>query len=190
MNKSPRLLMVIGMAVVALTTSAGITATATTPAFAGSHEAQGAVVSLSDSVNRVSHSGATADITPKGAFDNCPQDYWCLYSGLNGNPLCWSSLATVRYLSDYDCRNLDVSFANRTGGLVRMYYSPNLKGDWVCVNSGWYSNALYNEFYVFNNGPIGNAQYGTGQSIYLNVASIEVGSGEMLEPAARGGLVP
>jgi Peptidase inhibitor family I36 len=179
--------MAIGMAVVALTASAAMAATASTPAFAGSHEARGAAVSLSDSANRDSQSVATANATPKGAFDNCPQHYWCLYSGLNGNPLCWSSLATVRYLSDYDCRNLDDSFANRTGGLVRMYYSPNLQGDWVCVNSGWYSNALYNEFYVFNNGPIGNAQYGTGQSIYLNVASIEVGSGKCSNPLPEEG---
>jgi Peptidase inhibitor family I36 len=183
MKRAPRLLAAIGVTVAALTAGAAM---ASTPAYAGSQATREAVSSLSEPAQPVSQAAATTAAIPQGAYTNCPNKYWCLYSGLSGSGLCWHSLATVRYLSDYFCRNEDASFANRTPGLIRLYYSPNLSGDWVCVNSGWYSNNLFNDFYKFNNGTSGTAG-GAGELIWMNVASVEVASGKCSNPLPEEG---
>jgi Peptidase inhibitor family I36 len=169
MKRPRRVLVAVGMATATLAAFVTLAVTASTPALAGSRATQETVQLTAMAV------------IPHQAFDNCPGGRWCLYYGPNGQPLCWDSLSTVRYLSDYGCRNEDWSFANRTSGLVRMYYSPNLGGDWVCVNSGWYSNNLENQAYRFNNGTSGVAG-GQGELIWRNVASVEVASGKCSNP--------
>jgi hypothetical protein len=67
--------------------------------------------------------------------------------------------------------------------MAHVYYSPNLKGPWVCVDSGWYSNNLNNGAYKFNNGS-GTAY---GEKIIDNVASSSTAAGSCTNPLPEDG---
>jgi hypothetical protein len=54
------------------------------------------------------------------------------------------------------CRNRDVAFFSDWPGPIRLYYSPDRGGAWVCVPPGWGGSLAG---YTFNNGS-GDAGYG------------------------------
>lgn len=117
-------------------------------------------------------------ITPDGAYDSCPSGDYCDFRSTGGEPLpaCLYSNAEVSNWAS--CRNHDESFANRTSGLVRLYYSPGLQGAWVCIDASKYSNNLAG--YVFNNGGTGKA--GFGYTLENDVASSSTASGNCSNP--------
>lgn len=110
---------------------------------------------------------------PLQAYDDCSSAFWCTYNTTNGGSYCLSSQGNVSNWGNYGCRNEDESFANRTSGGVRLYYSPDYGGAWACVNPGWYSNNLNKNVYLFYNG---SGLSGYHQEIWKNVASSGVGS--------------
>jgi hypothetical protein len=122
--------------------------------------------------------GVSVKIAVDGAYDNCPSGDYCDFTSTGGEPLpaCLYDNAEV---SNWEaCRNADESFANRTSGVVRLYYSPGLKGAWVCLNSGAYQNNLAG--FTFNNG--GTAKAGFGKPIENDVASSSTASGSCSNP--------
>jgi hypothetical protein len=128
-------------------------------------------------------------VRPDGAYANCTGEYadiYCDFVGTNGNDECFGISLSQPNWGNYDCRNLDESFANRDGEgiLVRLYYSPNYQGAWACVNDGWYSNDLNKDVYTFNNGA-GDAGY--GQEIWDNVASSYEADGTCGNPLPEDG---
>ena len=175
-----------GLALVAGTI---VTALSTTTALAApgsrAHPGSAAVMAGSQALSHGSR--AKAEATPDGAYNNCISGFYCDWTTTDGTGGA-NAACVLNYLSiaNWDtagtggasCRNTDVSFADRTGdslggheGLVRLYYSPDYKGAWACVDTGWYSNNLDNKNYTFDNGP---TDPGHGQKIYDNVASSQV----------------
>lgn len=124
---------------------------------------------------------ATTQVAQHAAL---PQNFEAYYDWSTANgPYATTSPANIPCLSlvvtanwgNYGCRNVDESFSNILSVAVRLYYSPNEQGAWVCIPAGWTSpknSGLSN--YWFNNGP--NAP-GYGQGIWNNVASASVSSG-------------
>jgi hypothetical protein len=86
---------------------------------------------------------------------------------------CLELVVTANW-GNYGCRNVDESFGNLLSVAVRLYYSPDEQGAWVCIPAGWISpkNSGLSGYY-FNNGP--NAP-GYEQYIWNNVASASVSS--------------
>jgi Peptidase inhibitor family I36 len=154
MNNPRRLMAKIAIIVAAV---AAMAATPVTAAVAAPHAAQPTT---------------TAKITA-GAYVNCPAGDYCDFTSTSGNGS--RLLGSGNLLSWGSFRNHDESFANRTSGLVRLYYHPNLKGDWVCINASAYQNNLAG--YIFNNGPAGAAN-GQGAPIENNVASSQAAAGQ------------
>jgi hypothetical protein len=144
-----------------------------------------------NSQSRLGRWGDTKPLVhPDQAYDNCTGEYadiYCDYIETDGNDRCFAIEVSQPNWGNYDCRNLDESFANRDGEgvLVRLYYSPNYKGAWACVNNGWYSNNLNKDVYTFNNG--GSSAPGHGQEIWDNIASSYVGDGTCSNPLPEDG---
>jgi Peptidase inhibitor family I36 len=157
---------------VGLASLEGVSASAATTA----HTAADAAVSVSAQASRYLPAETAG---PDQAYDKCPRGYYCDYVGTRGSRYCFLTNRTDSSWQAAGCRNADESFANRTSGLVRLYYSPDLKGDWVCINPGAYSNNLAG--YVFNNGP-DKPGYGNGARLENNVASSSVGFGHCSNP--------
>jgi hypothetical protein len=127
----------------------------------------------------------------RGAADNCLNEQpgggeglFCDFSETSGNDLCFVADSGISNWGVYGCRNIDESFANETGGLMRLYYSPDHHGAWACVNNGWYSNDMNKDIYTFDNGS-GDAGY--GQEIWDNVASNTTASGSCSNPLPEDG---
>jgi hypothetical protein len=121
---------------------------------------------------------ATSAVPEAGAYTRCPTNNWCIFTNVNGTgPRLASSGSAATLSRTFD--NEDVSFANRSAGLVRLYYHADFKGDWVCVNASKYSNYLGP--YKFNNGPH-KASDGYGESILKEVASVAVAPGKCSNP--------
>ncbi len=101
------------------------------------------------------------------------------YDFSNSSTLCFQagpSPSSVNWSSE-GCRNVDEYFADELpdSDAIRLYYSPNEDGAWVCVPNGFGATNSGNlSGYTFNNGP-GDAGY--GQSIENNVASSKVADG-------------
>jgi hypothetical protein len=156
MKRSHRLVATIAIMGAAI---AGMAAAPTTAAVAAPHAAR---------------SAAAAEIVPRGAYVNCAAGVWCDFTATNGNGrVDFSSLTQV--LLGGGVAKADESFANRTSGLVRLYYLTYNRGDWVCIDASAYANSLVG--WTFNNGPAGAAN-GQGLPILRGVASIEVGPGQ------------
>jgi hypothetical protein len=111
-----------------------------------------------------------------GAYVNCPSGDFCEFTSTNGNGTDCTSVSSAHplyfslWIGDQLCGF--ESFANRDGYIVRLYYNNNQRGAWVCVPNGYYNNDPSSV--TFNNG---SGDPGYGQSIYNNVQSGEVGSG-------------
>jgi hypothetical protein len=110
----------------------------------------------------------------QAAPTNCPPDY-CDYTYTGYSHLCLFSEANISNWGS--CRNVDESFFNRPGYVVRLYYSPNYAGAWVCFpqNTGISNLAGY----TFNNGP-GRAGYGA--RVENDVASSALYQGSCSNP--------
>lgn len=179
MRRALRLAIIVSAAALTLGAAA---ATSGTAAFAES-VAPTAYSAVNSGAKVADHASPSSVTLPHQAYDNCRSGYWCDYASTSGSKLCQEQSGTVRYWSNFGCRNVDESFANRTSGLVRLYYSPNLKGPWVCVDSGWYSNNLNNGAYKFNNG----SGTGYGEKIINNVASSSTALGTCTNPLPEDG---
>jgi hypothetical protein len=153
-----------GLAATAATTAQTATTTAASASLTATHPVQGGTQ-------------VPKSASPDQAYDNCASGYYCDYVGTDGSDICLLDNATDRYWSDAGCRNVDESFANRTSGLVRLYYSPDLGGAWVCIDASKYSNNLSG--YVFNNG---SGKAGYGASLENDVASSSTASGSCSNP--------
>jgi hypothetical protein len=102
---------------------------------------------------------------------------WCIWTAFNGG-LGYSGYTeasawySVPNLSTFEVRNLDKSLENAVGSdggklYLRLYYSPNYGGAWVCVNPGFFAGDT--GAYYFDNG---SGKAGFDQTIYDNVASL------------------
>lgn len=154
---------------------AAVALVAAIPAMAGSATSNqgsrpGSVTTIHAKAAAYSISG-NRKATPDGAYDNCVSSVYCSFNATSGGDECLEGglVNPNPYNWPSACRNHDESFANRVGGAVRLWYSPNKEGAWACVNNGWYSNNLNQDVYTFNNGGSGDAGY--GQEIWENVAS-------------------
>lgn len=79
---------------------------------------------------------------------------------------------------NYGCRNVDEYFEQPLPGfVVRLYYSPNAGGAWVCVPYGFVGSLAP---YAFDDGPTTAGGY--GQGIWNNVASSVVSAGTCGNP--------
>jgi len=100
--------------------------------------------------------------------DDPEANVYCIYMGTNGTG---TYMVTQLSLGDLMLfRNADESVDNPIGlnnnkMYLRLYYSPNYAGSWVCMNPGFIPNT---SAYAFNNGP---SLGGYGTSIWKNVAS-------------------
>src|SRR5215469_7893963 len=109
---------------------------------------------------------------PQGAQAavHCSSGNFCDYILPNYGGLCYSTPETQTSLAG--CRNRDESIANGSRDLVRMFFSPNLAGAWVCINPGTQFANLFG--LRFNNGP---NRPGYGFPVEDDVASIQFASG-------------
>lgn len=144
-------------------------------------------LNLTAAINARTADHSNSDMTsalPDQAYDNCLDGAYCDYNGTNGKDKCFTETIGAPINWSAACRNHDESFANHNiGGLVRLYYSPDLKGAWACVNNGWYSNNLNKDVYTFNNG----SGPGHGQEIWKNIASSEALTGGCRHPLPEDG---
>jgi Peptidase inhibitor family I36 len=104
----------------------------------------------------------------------CSAGYFCLYTANNWTGSELKVNTSQPNLGSF--RNTDNSEANGVGP-VRLYYSPNYGGAWVCTISGLAITPLSD--YTFNNG---SGLAGYGQNIANNVASIKVGGSACTNP--------
>ncbi|HEY8044523.1 MAG TPA: hypothetical protein VIF35_09670 [Streptosporangiaceae bacterium] len=98
-------------------------------------------------------------------------DVWCMWSGTEATGTQFGPKSgSIANLGNYSWRNLDESVENSAepyGVYLRLYYSPNYGGAWVCLNVGTYIQNTGN--HSFNNGP---NLAGYGATLYRNVASV------------------
>lgn len=169
MRKSRSFMVKTGVAAVAIAATIGMSVTA---AVAAPHTA----------AHTAAHAAAARDSAKlDGAYNNCPNGDWCIFSGLNGTGgrLAHSGNWPVTYYVAF--RDKDESFANRTSGLVRFYYSLHYKGAYVCLNRGAYANdAAYYAFYETGSTP--NTGSGSGITVFQQIASIGVAKGNCGNP--------
>jgi hypothetical protein len=117
--------------------------------------------------------------SPDGAYTNCPNGDWCIFTGLNGTGSRLAHSGTWPHMPAF--RSRDESFANRTAGLVRLYYHPAYGGAYVCLNRGAYANDAY--YYAFYEGGSGvSTASGIGITVFREVASVGVGRGNCTNP--------
>jgi hypothetical protein len=92
---------------------------------------------------------------------------WCIWSGINGDGALEYGTTSASSIS---LRNLDGSVENSGDPYnlyLRLYYSPNYGGAWVCLNPGvWLANTAN---YKFNNG---SGYPGYEKTLYDDVASV------------------
>jgi hypothetical protein len=143
----------------------------------------GAAVAMSVTVAQAAPHAAAHAAAPKvsldGAYTNCPNGDWCIFTGLNGTGSRLAHPGTWPHMPAF--RSKDQSFANRTGGLVRFYYHPAYGGAYVCVNHGGYANdAAYYAFYETGSAP--NTGTGSGITVFAQIASVGVGRGNCTNP--------
>lgn len=145
----------------ALATAALLVATAPAAASVQAHASRAVVSASRASSLAQQHSTALKNFEAYSDFTA---------TGENGAP-CLSLIVSANW-GDYGCRNRDESFGNLMSVAVRLYYSPNQAGAWVCVPSEWNSTNLSG--YTFNNG---SGRPGYGQYIWNNIASSSVSTG-------------
>ncbi len=175
MKKSRSFMIKTGVIAVGIAAIAAVSATA----LSGTALSATAAVTAS---HPAAHAAAARDSARlDGAYTNCPAGDWCIFKGLNGtgarlaHPGNWPVTYKVAF------RNTDESFANRTSGLVRFYYSINYQGGYICVNSGGYANdAAYYAFYETGSSP--NTSTGSGITVFQQIASIGVARGNCGNP--------
>jgi hypothetical protein len=115
-----------------------------------------------------------ANVHPDGAYTNCTPGDWCLFTGQNGGGQSLQTPDSRGVLgSTFD--KADLSFANRTNGLVRMYFEPNGGGAWACVDATKYRDVFQSLPDRFNNGSTADAGY--MDDIQVNIQSVNVASG-------------
>jgi hypothetical protein len=176
--KKPRALMMrIGIAVAIGAVGFAAATTASASAQAAHHQLAKSSVSLVNARAAEHATQALKTASPDQAYDNCTSGYYCDYAGTNGSDLCLEASVSLPNWGDYGCRNVDESFANRTSGLVRLYYSPDYQGAWVCIDASKYSNNLAP--YTFNNG---SSSAGYGAPLENDVASSSTASGNCTNP--------
>lgn len=164
----------------ALIITIGITAVTAASISTAALAATGSVTRLGHPVSNSAAVHQHAVEPDTGAYTNCQRGLWCDYIGTSGRYECIYSSGTTNWSNTFfQCRNLDESFANRTSGLVRLYYSPNEQGAWVCIDASKYENNLSG--FVFNNENKAETA-GYGQPIKDNVASSEAASGNCSNP--------
>jgi hypothetical protein len=170
-----RRILKLAVAAVTITSAVGLTGLGAAAATTAHTATASASLAATHAVEHGTQAPKSA--SPDQAYDNCASGYYCDYAGTSGSDLCLLDNATDRYWSDAGCRNVDESFANRTSGLVRLYYSPDLGGAWVCIDASKYSNNLAG--YVFNNG---SGKAGYGAPLENDVASSSTASGNCSNP--------
>ncbi len=166
MKKPRRFMMKTGIIAVAVAATAVMSVTA---ALAAPHNTAHAAA---DTAARAA--AAPKGIRLNGAYDNCPNGDWCIFTGPNGTGGRLAHAGDSSSIGDF--RSKDQSFANRTSGLVRFYYHPSYGGARVCLNHGQYANyAYYYAFYL----PGGATSTASGQGIttFQEIASVLVGGG-------------
>lgn len=98
-------------------------------------------------------------------------DVWCMWSGTDATiSQLGPKSGSIANLGSISWRNIDESVENSAepyGVYLRLYYSPNYGGAWVCLNVGTYIQNTAN--HSFNNGP---KLAGYGATLYRNVASV------------------
>lgn len=122
------------------------------------------------------HSSVAPQVSLDGAYTNCSNGDFCDFAGDNGNRECLFTPITDRNWGS--CINADESVANRTPGLIRLYYDTGLNGAWVCIDSSKYSNNL--SAYTFDNG--GTDSDGYGYPVVNDVGSSESAPGNCTNP--------
>jgi hypothetical protein len=110
----------------------------------------------------------------------CDPSSVCLYSETGYHGIKYDTNSDNSNLDSVSFRNLDESVASAfTAKYVRLYYSPNYDGAWVCLDPG---TSISNVASVtFNNG---SGEAGFGQSIYQNVASVGINSSKCTNPVS------
>jgi hypothetical protein len=166
-----KLAVAVAIASVAVLTGSGA-------ALAATHSPTTSTASTSQASTAEHGTGVSEKIAVDGAYDSCPSGDYCDFTSTGGTPLPACIYDNTEISNWEGCRNHDESFANRTSGLVRLYYSPGLQGAWVCINSGAYQNNLAG--FTFNNG--GTAKAGFGKPIENDVASSSTASGSCSNP--------
>jgi hypothetical protein len=168
MRKSRSLLVKTGTIAVGI---AAIAAMSVTAALAAPH---------APAPHAPAHAAATrVKASPDGAFTNCPNGDWCIFTGLDGTGSRLAHSTTWPHMPVF--RSTDESFANRTSGLVRFYYHPSYGGAYVCVDSGAYANDAY--YYAFYEGGTGvSTATGIGITVYREIASVGVARGGCSNP--------
>lgn len=128
----------------------------------------------------VHHVDSSAELlaTKQGALPAVSQPFcsanglsWCMWSGTDatGTQL-GPEEGNIANLGSIGWRNIDESVENDAepyGEYLRLYYSPNYGGAWVCLNVGTYIQNTAN--HSFNNG---SNLAGYGATLYRNVASV------------------
>lgn len=177
MRTPARLMWRMGIALAAIAVVAAIPATA-------SMAASGHVGRASSAATQATAADHQGPRISNGAADNCYSGFYCNFKQTDGNGFCFDSDEAISNWNAAGCRNIDESFSNRLGELVRLYYSPNYQGAWACVDNGWYSNNMNKDVYTFDNGS-GDAGY--GQEIWDNVASSKPAGGSCSNPLPEDG---
>jgi hypothetical protein len=104
----------------------------------------------------------------------CGVDYYYSWNNDTGSGTpCLTATYTETVSNWGSCRNKDEYFANDTPGAVRLYYSPDEEGAWVCVPASWQGSL---EPYTFDNDKSGDTA-GYGSPVYEDVASSTSDSG-------------
>jgi hypothetical protein len=168
---------ILKLALVAVTIASAVGLTAASAASASTAHTATTAASASAQASRHQRAQVPESVRPDQAYDNCHTGYYCDYVGTSGSDTCLVDNATDDSWQAAGCRNVDESFANRTSGLVRLYYSPDLGGAWVCIDASKYSNNLAG--YVFNNG---SGKAGYGAALENDVASSSTASGNCSNP--------
>jgi hypothetical protein len=126
------------------------------------------------------HTGARA---VAAATPNCSEDgdSWCLWTKVNaGGTEFGPNHGSDNNLGTIGLRNSDGSVENEAepyAVYLRLYYSPNYAGAWVCLDAATYIANTAN--YIFNNG---TNRPGYHATLYDNVASVSFNSSACTNP--------
>ena len=99
------------------------------------------------------HASTAAQTQGAGPQDktNCPGDHACVWAGNNFTDAYLITYPGATEWRPPGFRSVDASFYNNSLYSVRLYYSPNEKGAWVCIKSNTTISNI-NSSYVFDNG--------------------------------------
>lgn len=157
-----------------VTAIAALVATSSAALAIGSPASPGRALASS---SRMAHNAVMLEADAPGAQAavHCSSGNFCDYILPNYGGTCYSTPESQTSLAG--CRNRDESIANGSADVVRMFYSPNFAGAWVCINPGTQFANLSG--YRFNNGP---HRAGYGSPVEDDVASIQFGTGRCGNP--------